>query len=58
MIGGGMCAVVEPWFAHICEKIPEWSVNPHSREIPILRAAYGEDSGIAGAAALWHEMGV
>jgi len=29
--------------------------NQRCQEISLRRAAYGEDSGIAGAAALWHQ---
>jgi glucokinase len=54
VVGGGMSEVFAAWFEHIREKLPAWSINPHAREIPLRRAAYGEDSGIAGAAALWH----
>jgi hypothetical protein len=32
--------------------LPEWCVNSRCGEIPIVRAHYGEDSGIAGGAAL------
>ncbi len=56
VIGGGMSGLMEPWFAHIREKLPAWCINRRCLEIPLLRAAYGEDSGIAGAAALWHEI--
>ena len=54
VIGGGMSELFAAWFDYIQNKLPEWSINPHAREIPLRRAAYGEDSGIAGAAALWH----
>jgi glucokinase len=52
VIGGGMSGMLEPWFARIREKLPAWCVNPRCLEIPLRRAAYGEDSGIAGAAAV------
>jgi hypothetical protein len=32
--------------------LPKWSINTRCAEIPLLRARYGEDAGIAGAAAL------
>jgi glucokinase len=52
VIGGGMSGVVESWFEHIRGKLPAWSINRRCQEIPLRRAAYEEDSGIAGAAAL------
>ncbi len=55
VIGGGMSGVIESWFEHIRGQLPAWSINQRCQEIPLRRAAYGEDSGIAGAAALWHQ---
>lgn len=55
LIGGGMSGVVESWFEHIRKRLPTWSINQRCQEIPLKRAAYGEDSGIAGAAALCHQ---
>lgn len=57
VIGGGMSAVIESWFEHIRGQLPTWSINSRCQEIPLRRAAYGEDAGIAGAAALWHQRG-
>lgn len=55
VIGGGMSALIQSWFEHIRSRLPAWSINQRCQEIPLRRAAYGEDSGIAGAAALWHQ---
>ncbi len=55
VIGGGMSGVIESWFEHIRGQLPAWSTNQRYQEIPLRRAAYREDSGIAGAAALWHQ---
>jgi glucokinase len=52
VVGGGVATVIERWFDYIRSQLPRWSVNSHSRDIPLLRAAYGEDAGIVGAAAL------
>jgi glucokinase len=52
VFGGGMSEVIAGWFEHIRERLPDWSVNSHCGEIPLVRAHYGEDSGIAGGAAL------
>lgn len=52
IFGGGMGALFSEWFPYIRKQMPRWSFNPHCTEIPMLRARYGEDSGIVGAAAL------
>jgi len=57
VVGGGMSELISAWFDHIRGLLPEWSINSRCQEIPIRRAGYGEDSGIAGAAALWYQPG-
>ncbi len=52
VVGGGVAAMLNPFFAGIHEKLPAWSVNPRSAEIPLVLAHYGADAGIAGGAAL------
>lgn len=52
IFGGGMGALMSEWFDYIRKRLPEWSINSRCAEIPLVRAHYGEDSGIAGAAAL------
>ncbi len=52
VIGGGVGELVEPWFDYIRELLPKWSINSRCHEIPIVRARYLADSGIAGSAAL------
>jgi len=52
VIGGGVAAMLRPFFEEIQRKIPEWCVNPRTSEIPLLMARYGADAGIAGGAAL------
>lgn len=52
VVGGGLSELMASWFDHIRSQLPAWSINSRCQEIPILRARYGEDSGIAGAAAL------
>ena len=52
VIGGGMSELVSGWFGSFRKRLPEWCVNTRCGEIPIVRAFYGEDSGIAGGAAL------
>ena len=57
VIGGGMSELVASWFDRIRTQIPQWSVNSLCDEIRFVRAQYGEDSGIAGAAALCVSVG-
>jgi glucokinase len=57
IFGGGMGALMSEWFGHIRAQLPSWSINSRCQEIPLLRAHYGDDSGIAGAAALWSSEG-
>ena len=52
IFGGGMGELMSEWFGRIREQLPSWTINSRCREIPLVRARYGEDSGIAGAAAL------
>jgi glucokinase len=52
VFGGGMSGLVAEWFGHIRKRLPESCVNMRCGEIPIVRAHYGEDSGVAGGAAL------
>lgn len=52
IFGGGMGELMSEWFVCIREQLPSWTINSRCREIPLVRARYGEDSGIAGAAAL------
>jgi glucokinase len=52
IVGGGVAAMLKPFFAEIHDQLPNWSVNPHSQEIPLVTADYGAEAGIAGGAAL------
>lgn len=52
IFGGGMGALMSEWFLHIRKQLPRWSINSRCAEIPLVPARYGEDSGIAGGAAL------
>lgn len=58
IFGGGMGSLMAEWFGHIRAQLPSWSINSRCQEIPLLRAHYGDDSGIAGAAALWSSEGI
>jgi glucokinase len=52
IVGGGVAAMLKPFLAEIHDQLPNWSVNPHSQEIPLITAHYGAEAGIAGGAAL------
>jgi hypothetical protein len=52
VIGGGVAAMLRPFFDDMKRGIPAWSVNPHASKIPLAMAHYGADAGIAGGAAL------
>jgi glucokinase len=55
IIGGGVASMLQPFFAQIRDHLPEWSVNSHCQEIPLVIAHYGAEAGIAGGAALCRE---
>jgi glucokinase len=52
IIGAGVGSMLKPFFQEIRERLPSWCINSRAREIPLLAAHYGADSGIAGGAAL------
>ncbi len=52
IFGGGMGELMSEWFPFIRQELARWTINSRASEIPLLRARYGEDSGIAGGAAL------
>ena len=52
ILGGGVSAMLGPFFGDIKTQLPGCCINPRSSEIPLLMARYGTDAGIAGGAAL------
>ena len=52
VVGGGVAGVLKPLFDEVRARIPSWCINSRCREIPLLSAHYGANSGIAGGAAL------
>lgn len=52
IIGGGVSLMLEPFFEGLHRNLPQYCENQRAAEIPIVAAQYGEDAGIAGAAAL------
>jgi glucokinase len=55
VMGGGVAAMLSPFFDEIKSRLPRWCVNPNATEIPLVMARYGADAGIAGGAALCAE---
>jgi glucokinase len=52
VMGGGVAAMLQPFFDDMKRRIPAWCVNPRASDIPLVMAHYGADAGIAGGAAL------
>lgn len=52
VMGGGVAAMLGPFFDEIKHGLPQWCVNPGAAKIPLRMAHYGADAGIAGGAAL------
>ena len=52
VMGGGVSAMLRPFFSEIKDQLPRWCVNPRASEIPLVLAHYGADAGIACGAAL------
>ena len=52
IFGGGVAAMLNPFFGEIRKGLPAWCMNKRCVEIPIVPARYGAESGIAGGAAL------
>jgi glucokinase len=55
IIGGGVAAMLGRFFSDIAQGIARYCINSRCSEIPLLKARYGADSGIAGGAALCSE---
>lgn len=56
IIGGGVAAMMKPFFGEIRDRLPACCVNRRCQEIPLVIACYGEDAGIAGGGALAAEV--
>ena len=52
IIGGGVVALLSPYFQELRKRMACHCVNSRYAEIPLVPAYYGADSGIAGGAAL------
>jgi glucokinase len=58
IIGGGVAAMLFPFFDDLSRGLAKYCVNTRCLEIPMLQARYGADSGIAGGAALCSEFSI
>jgi glucokinase len=56
IMGGGVAAMLRPFFDRIRDRLPGCCVNSRCQEIPLVMAAYGSQAGIAGGAALCSEI--
>jgi glucokinase len=52
ILGGGVAEMLRPHFGEMQARMKDWCVNARYKEIPLVPAHYGENSGIAGGAAL------
>jgi glucokinase len=52
VMGGGVSTMLAPFLEDIRKRWNGAVVNPWPQEIPVVLARYGEDAGVAGAAAL------
>ena len=52
IVGGGVAAMLQAYLGQIHDRTQSCSVNQRCHEIPLVLARYGEDSGVAGGAAL------
>ena len=52
IMGGGVAEILSSFRGRISQRLPQWTINPHSPEIPLLMAKYGAEAGIVGTAAL------
>ncbi|MGE0407016.1 MAG: ROK family protein, partial [Candidatus Korobacteraceae bacterium] len=58
IFGGGLSELMSCFFGHIQVQLPSRSINQRAAEIPLVRAKYGVDAGIAGGAALFQQEGM
>jgi glucokinase len=52
ILGGGVAEMLRPHYGEIRARMKNWCVNARHGEIALVSAHYGENSGIAGGAAL------
>lgn len=52
VIGGGLAELAMSLLPHVRKRLDRWSCSPEHQQTPIVRAFYGAESALAGAAAL------
>jgi len=52
IVGGGVASMLKPFLGEIHDRLPACCENQRCKEIPLVSARYGKDSGIAGGAAI------
>jgi glucokinase len=52
VLGGGVAQIGEALFGRLRAVAPRWTVNPYAKQIPIVPAQFGAESGVIGAAAV------
>lgn len=52
IMGGGVAAMLNPFYDEIRKRLPAWCLNSRCLEIPLVAARYGGNAGVAGGAAL------
>jgi len=57
ILGGGVSEMLRPHFGELQSRLKNWCVNARCGQIPLVPAHYGENSGIAGGAALCWTQG-
>ena len=55
ILGGGVSEMLRPHFSNLQSRLKNWCVNARCDQIPLVPAHYGENSGVAGGAALCFE---
>jgi len=58
IMGGGVAAMLSPFFDEIRNRLPACCLNSRCLEIPLVTARYGVNAGIAGGAALCARPGI
>jgi len=56
IIGGGVAVMLDPFFADLADRMAKYCIISRCQEIPLLKAHYGTDAGIAGGAAVCSEQ--
>lgn len=53
VIGGGLAGLAMSLMGDVRRHLERWACSPGHQQTPIVKAFYGTESSLAGAAALW-----